>query len=328
LRAGGTPTWDGLLAPGDYPRIVNPPDGQLSTANSRTLFGPGSALLGDGGFDLGARSSQLRERLRMLGPRTDAAAAFAVALDDRALFIARWRERALAVLDKASLQDQPRRAAFRRLLETSWSGRADVDSVGYRLARNFMWALHDLLFAGVDAQLAALDPKATMALANPRWPALLARLLDEQPAGWLPPGRRSWRELQLAAIDRVIGEFEREGVALAQASWGARNTAAFAHPISIAAPFLRPWLAVPPDRLAGDAHMPRVAGPRFGQSERMTVSPGREEEGLYNMPGGQSGHPLSPWFLHGHAEWVRGRPLPLLPGPARHTLTLVPPTRP
>ena len=324
LASGATPSWDGLLAPGDYPRIVNPPDGQLSTANSRTLSGPASALLGDGGFDLGARSSQLRDRLRMLGPRTDAAAAFAVALDDRALFIAGWRQRALSVLDKASLQDQPRRAAFRRLLETSWSGRADVDSVGYRLARNFMWALHDLLFAGVDAQLAALDPKATMALANPRWPALLARLLDEQPAGWLPPGRRSWRELQLVAIDRVIGEFEREGVALDQATWGARNTAAFAHPISMAAPFLRPWLAVPPDRLAGDAHMPRVAGPRFGQSERMTVSPGREEEGLYNMPGGQSGHPLSPWFLHGHADWVRGRPLPLLPGPARHTLMLVP----
>jgi len=325
IKAGDpAPGWDGLLDPERYPRVVNPPDGQLSTANSRTLLGPGSALLGDGGFDLGARSSQLRDRLRQLGPRTDEAAAFAVALDDRALFIARWRARALAVLDKASLQGQPRRAAFRRLLETSWNGRADVDSVGYRLARNFMWALHDLLFAGVDARMAALDPKATMALANPRWPALLARLLDEPSAGWLPPGRRDWRDVQLAAVDRVLDEFEREGVALEKATWGARNTAAFAHPISLAAPFLRPWLGVPPDQLAGDAHMPRVAGAKFGQSERMTVSPGREEAGLYNMPGGQSGHPLSPWFLHGHADWVRGRPVPLLPGPARHTLTLAP----
>jgi penicillin amidase len=89
-------------------------------------------------------------------------------------------------------------------------------------------------------------------------------------------------------------------------------------------PFCGAWLGVPPDQLAGDAHMPRVAGPKFGQSERMTVSPGREEEGLFNMPGGQSGHPLSPYFLHGHADWVQGRPVPLLPGPARHTLTLVP----
>jgi len=324
LPDGGTPTWDGLLAPEAYPRVVNPPNGQLSTANSRTLVGPGSALLGDGGYDLGARSSQLRDRLRMLGARTDEAGAFAVALDDRALFIAPWRARALAVLDQASLQGQPRRAAFRRLLETSWNGRADVDSVGYRLARDFMWALHALLFGGADARLAGIDPKATLALANPRWPALVARLLDEAPDGWLPPGSRSWRALQLAAIDRVIAELGHEGVALEQASWGARNTAAFAHPISLALPLLRPWLAVPPDRLAGDAHMPRVAGPAFGQSMRMTVSPGREEAGLYNMPGGQSGHPLSPYFLHGHRDWVQGRPLPLLPGPARHTLTLAP----
>ncbi|MET0980921.1 MAG: penicillin acylase family protein, partial [Telluria sp.] len=108
------------------------------------------------------------------------------------------------------------------------------------------------------------------------------------------------------------------------ATWGARNTAAFAHPIALAVPALRGWLGVPRDPLAGDAHMPRVAGPTFGQSERMTVSPGREEEGLYNMPGGQSGHPLSPFFLRGHAEWVRGTPLPLLPGPAHTTLLLAP----
>ena len=83
-------------------------------------------------------------------------------------------------------------------------------------------------------------------------------------------------------------------------------------------------LAAPGDRLPGDAHMPRVAGPKFGQSERLTVSPGREEEGLYNMPGGQSGHPLSPYFLAGHAAWAEGRPLPLLPGPVEHTLRFTP----
>ena len=62
----------------------------------------------------------------------------------------------------------------------------------------------------------------------------------------------------------------------------------------------------PPDQLPGDANMPRVAGPKFGQSERLTVSPGREEEGLYDMPGGQGGHPLSPYFLRGHAAWFTG----------------------
>ena len=324
LQPAGAPTWDGLLPPEAYPRIVNPPGGQLWTANSRPLMGPGSALLGDGGFDLGARSRQLGERLRGLGERTDVPRAFAVALDDRALFIAGWRARALRVLDASATRDHPRRAEFRRLLETSWDGRASVDSSAYRLARNFMWALHDLLFGGANDSMAAFEPKATMGLANPRWPAVVARLLDEAPPAWLPPGMRDWRSVQLAAIDRAIADLDREGVPLAKATWGARNTAAFAHPIALAVPFLDGWLGVPRDPLPGDAHMPRVAGPKFGQSERMTVSPGREEEGLYNMPGGQSGHPLSPFFLRGHAEWVRATPVPLLPGPARTTLTLAP----
>jgi penicillin amidase len=82
------------------------------------------------------------------------------------------------------------------------------------------------------------------------------------------------------------------------------------------------WLAAPRDLLPGDANMPRVAGRNFGQSERLTVTPGKEEQGIFNMPGGQSGHPLSPFFLSGHEDWVKGTPTPLLPGPARHTLTL------
>ena len=320
----GVPTWEGLLAPREYPRVLSPRDGQLSTANSRQLLGPASALLGDGGFDLGARNSQLADRLHRLGPRTDVPAAFQVALDDRARFIALWRERALNVLDPAATNGQPRRAEFRRLLETSWNGRADVDSSGYRLARNFMWALHDIVFAGANEELAKLDPKASVGSANPRWPAVLARLLDAKAPGWLPPGHQDYRALQLAAIDRVIADLDREGVPLAKATWGQRNTAAISHPIALAVPALGPWLGAPRDRLPGDAHMPRVAGPKFGQSERLTVSPGREEQGLYNMPGGQSGHPLSPFFLRGHEQWVKGTPTPLLPGAAKHTLTLKP----
>ena len=93
-----------------------------------------------------------------------------------------------------------------------------------------------------------------------------------------------------------------------------------AHPISMAAPALRRFLAAPADPLPGDANMPRVAGPNFGQSERMTLTPGKEEQGVFSMPGGQSGHPLSPFFLRGHKEWVEGRTVPMLPGPAVHTL--------
>jgi penicillin amidase len=324
LAFDAAPTWRALLAPGQYPRIVNPADGQLSTANNRQLMGDGAQLIGDGGFDLGARNHQLRDDLRALGRRTDVQAAFDVALDDRALFIAPWRERALRALDQQALAGHAQRAEFRRLLESGWDGHASVGSTGYRLARGYMWALEKLLFEGADRAMKQLDPKAGMAMATTRWPVLVARLLDERPAGWLPRGYRDWHALELDAVDLAIEYEEGDGRQLADATWGARNTVAIAHPISMAAPFLRPWLAAPPDQLPGDSNMPRVASPSFGQSERMTVSPGHEEQGVFNMPGGQSGHPLSPFFLAGHEDWVHGRPQPLLPAAAKYTLTLVP----
>lgn len=324
LPDGAAATWDGVLPYADHPRIVNPVDGQLTTANSRQLMGAGSALLGDGGYDLGQRNRQLHEGLLAMGDRLDVRRAFDGALDDRAILVGQWRQRALAALDAQALDGHPQRAQFRRLLETSWSGRASVESVGYRLARDFMWAVHDLLYGRVNVALKEIDPKASAAAASTRWPVVAARLLDEQPQGWLPAGHASWRALQLAAVDRAIAALQDAGTPLAEATWGKRNTADIAHPISMAVPALRPWLAAPSQALAGDAHMPRVAGPNFGQSERLTVSPGREEEGLYNMPGGQSGHPLSPFFLREHAAWVEGKPTPLLPGAVKHTLRFVP----
>jgi len=322
LAAEGTPpTWDGFLAPGEHPRVVNPAGGQLVTANSRQLAGAEAEVLGDAGFDLGARTRQLGEHLAQLGPKADVPAVFEAALDDRALYISGWRERALAALDDAAVAGHPQRLAFRRLLQASWDGHASVGSVGYRLAQQFRWSLHDLLFAGVNAEMKTLDPRATVPAATTRWSDVVARLLDERPAAWLPAGYASWQDLELAAVDRTIAEVTRDGVPLAQATWGRKNTAAIAHPFTMAMPFLARWLGAPPDALPGDANMPRVAGPRFGQSERLTVSPGREEEGLFDMPGGQSGHPLSPFFLKGHEDWVQGRARPLLPGKAEYTLT-------
>jgi penicillin amidase len=328
IDAGAAPSWNGLLAPAGHPRVVNPPGGQLVTANNRQLAGPDAQVIGDGGFDLGARASQLGGELRRLGDKADVPAVFRAALDDRALYMAGWRERALAALDDRAVAGHPARAAFRRLLKDSWDGHASIGSSGYRLAQQFRWSLYDLVFAGANAEMAKLDPRASVLAATSRWPVVLARLLDERPAAWLPPGYASWQALQLAAIDRAAAELTKDGAPLDKATWGARNTAAIVHPIAMALPMLKRWLGAPPDQLPGDANMPRVAGPKFGQSERLTVSPGREEEGLFDMPGGQSGHPLSPWFLRGHEDWVRGRPTPLLPGPTEHTLIFTPISRP
>lgn len=315
--------WNSLLPAAAHPSIVNPASGQLWSANSRQLAGAGYAAIGDGGADLGARARQIRDDIATK-PILDEADAYAPSLDDRALFMSAWRDRALRALDAHAVAGHPLRAEFRRLLLERWDGCACVDSVAYRLSRAYLHSLYGELFAEADRQMRALDPEASFAIATPRWPVVLAHLVDQEPARWLPKDRRNWRELELAAIDDAITQLTLHSTALKDAAWGQRNTARIVHPFVAGMPFLARWLAAPTDPLPGDGNMPRVAAPSFGQSERMVVSPGHEEHGIFNMPGGQSGHPLSDYFLSGHEAWVHGRPTPLLPGPGAHLLRLIP----
>jgi penicillin amidase len=86
------------------------------------------------------------------------------------------------------------------------------------------------------------------------------------------------------------------------------------------------WLDLPAVPLPGDVFIPRRQTVLSGPSERFAVAPGREAEGYFHMPGGQSGHPLAPFYRKGHEAWVHGDPLPFLPGAAEYSLKLVPPT--
>ena len=70
--------------------------------------------------------------------------------------------------------------------------------------------------------------------------------------------------------------------------------------------------------------MPRVQSPGWGASERLAVSPGREEDGYFHMPAGQSGHFRSPYYGAGHDAWAAGLQTPLLPGATKWVLTLAP----
>ena len=311
------PEW---LAPAAYPLVKDPPNGQLWTANARQLGGTGGALIGDGGFDLGARAQQIRDRLAER-PKLDEAALRAIQLDADARFLRSWRERILPVVAAS-----PAHAEAAGLLR-GWNGRADASQAGYRL-------LHDVRLRTLDALwLAWTTPFLGAAQADPKtrvdWHSMFeysaAQALDARPPNLLPAPFHTWDEFVLAQVDASVDEMTRHGARpLAQATWGEANTSRIRHVLSRAVPALSRWLDMPALAQDGDANMPHVAGPTFGQSERLVVEPGHEERASLAMPGGQSGHPLSPYYRAGHADWAAGRPTPLLAGPAQHVLRFVP----
>lgn len=317
----GDRRWDGFLSPDEIPAVVAPASGRVWTANNRAVGGAGLALLGDGGYATPPRAAQIRDDLAPLekaGPKD----LLAVQLDDRAFFLTRWQQLLLTVLTPEAIAQKPARAELRRLAE-HWGAVASVDSVGYRLVRAFRTHATDLTLTPIFAS--CVDVMPTFDPARFHTEEAVWTMLREKPAHLLDPKFASWDALLLAAADATIAGVDHQGLSLAQATWGRRNTARIMHPFGRMLPaWLGGWLNMPADQLPGDVNMPRVQTPSFGPAMRYAVSPGREEEGLFQMSGGQSGHPLSPYYRAGHSNWVQGKPGPLLPGPAVHTLVLNP----
>ena len=301
------------------PRVVDPAGHRLWTANARVVDERDLARLGDGGYDLGARAGQIRDDLRADG-QFDERDLLAIQLDDRALFLQRWWR---LLRDEAGSTHSPALAALAAAAREQ-PQRASADSVGYRVVRAWRLAVIERLKDGLTAPARAALGDAFVMPKLAQFEGVAWPLLEQRPAHLLPRRFDSWDALLEDAATQVRDELSATGP-LAARTWGERNTAHICHPLAGAIPLLgERMLCMPPDPLDGDADMPRVAAPSFGASERMVVSPGHEADGIIHMPGGQSGHPLSPFWGAGHDDWVRGRPTPFLPGETVHTLTLRP----
>lgn len=298
------------------PGSANP---RLWTANNRTLDGAALQEVGDGGYALGARAKQIRDDL-FAKQRFTERDLLAVQLDDRALFLQRWWTLLRA---QAARADSPALADLAKAAQR-WEGRASPQSVSYRIVRAWRLAVHARIADGLTAPAQAALGKDFAMPDLPQLEGVAWPLVTQRPSHLLSRRYPTWDALFEDAAKEVRDELARKGP-LTERTWGERNTADICHPLAKAIPLVgKRLLCMPPDPLAGDSAMPRVAAPSFGASERMVVSPGHEADGIIHMPGGQSGHFLSPFWGAGHDDWVHGRPTPFLPGKIEHTLRLTP----
>ena len=322
--ADGSRRWAGWLAPGEAPRVVDPPSGRLWSANNRMLDGDRQRLLGDSGYDLGARARQIRDDLARLEKATPRDL-LAIQLDDRALFLERWRDLLLRALSADALAGHPRRAELRRLVATGWSGRAAIDSTAFRLVRSFRLTTFNLVLQTLTAPSRAADPSFGYDLEQAEGP--LWRAVSLRPPHLLAAEFHSWDELFQAAVDSVIRRFSPKGEPLSETTWGQANYVILRHPLSPALPGFSFPIDMPPHSLPGSELTPRFQDQEYGASERLVVSPGQEAQGIFEMPAGQSGNPLSPHYGDSYPAWVKGEPAPFLPGPTIDRLTLTPSPR-
>ncbi|TGG94145.1 penicillin acylase family protein [Natronospirillum operosum] len=288
---------------------------RLWSANQKPLATLEPAL--DGGFARGARAQQLRAGLHNLSS-VDEAALRDLQLDHRALLLERWRTQMLGVLEQTDIELP---SALDNELSRSQLLMAEPDSLAYPLVRAYRQAVMERALGPIYQHVAAQSDRFQVAhvAQQAEYPAWA--LVSAADPHHLNPAYASWDELWEAALHQALEQTRTE---LGPQAWAAQNTGRLAHPLSHWLPALDPVLNLPADGLPGDHHMPRRQHNDFGVTLRMVVAPGHEQHGLFHMAGSQSGHPISPYYRNGHADWLEAAPTPFLPGPAEYQMSLFP----
>ena len=281
--------WKGCVPMSELPRVVNPPEGIVVTANQRTIGTSfGTFLSADWGHP--GRARRIRDLLlarKAAGTRMTREDAEAIQLDEQSETMRRT-----AAAMRAGLP-----ADLAKALE-GWDGKADAGSPRYLVARALRRAARERALAAWGA------PPLRWGLEGDNWNDLLeADDAAFRAAGLGPKDAFVAR----AAADAVAAIESREGKERAKWSWGEANRLAARHPLGML-PGLS-WLFDPPrPRQSGAPGTPRVATPTFGQSLRFVVDWGAPEEATLVVPFGASGHVGSPHRLDELPFWRAGDP--------------------
>ncbi|WP_281212234.1 penicillin acylase family protein [Shewanella insulae] len=301
------------------PSLQDPTSDRLWSANARVMSTQEAQRYGDGGYALGARSAQIRDRL-LEQEQFDESDFYRIQLDNQARFYRPWQAFLLQALMR-----EPKRFAKDIVQLRDWQECACAESVGFTLVKAFRSQVLDSAFAPVEAELNSA--KLSLSVLKRYLEPAIWQLLKQQPVDWLPQDVADWDELVIAsyvtARDELLNKYSEDGE-LNALNWGRVNTLTIQHPFSRQFPLLSRWLDMPKVAGFGDTFMPAVQRKSFGASQRFIVQPGYEERAIMAIPGGQSGHPLSKYYRAGFSEYARGAATPLLPGEIEARLNLVP----
>ncbi len=318
--ADGSRGWDGYILPMELPRIINPPSGFIVNANQRMLGKEYPFVIGHD-FDQGHRAYRITERLAEAKNITERDM-FVLQLDTKVDFYRYYQKLALSLLSESN------NAVHVNLKYklTSWDGFAEKDSVGFSVLVEFRKLLIGAVISPFFVKCRQYDPDFQFSSTMIDIP--LQQLLQVKSPDLLvnKVHYRDWDSFLLSLLMQAERNVLKQKSAyfLGNSAWGAVNQVRISHPFSTSLPLLQSWLDMPHIALPGCVQCVRVYKSGSGASERMVVSPEHEGNGILHMPGGQSGHPLSPHYADQQQAWVEGSVLPFEAGAQVHRVKLLP----
>ncbi|MEE1808168.1 penicillin acylase family protein [Streptomyces sp. BE133] len=271
---------DGHLTGPERPRVVDPADGILVSANEAAL--PEDEFRIGLDLDPGHRARRIRTVLSA-AERHDAAGMHALQHDVTAELYLPYRDLAIAALRPTD----PVRSLLRE-----WDGTAATDSRAFGVLVRLREALAQRVLAPYLAVCREYEPAFRFPFRDLDRPLLA--ILHARDCALLPAGTTD--------VDGFVADCVRAVVRERPAKWGRLNRVGLGHPFAALAPWANAVLGLRPRPQAGMLHSVRTAVPGFGAAGRVVVTAG--DLVTAELPAGQSGHPLSPHYADRHARWA------------------------
>ena len=320
--AEGDKGWQGYLLPEQLPRVVDPPEGFLATANNRNL-GEGYPHIIGHNYSNGYRAYRIRQRLAEKG-RLNEQDMHDIQLDTMSDFYAFYSDLAMSLLTADRLAVDPHLKEIKSAI-SQWDGRLNPSSTGITLLIHWRNTLAKTLFTPILTECVKMDP-----LFSYQWREMETPLRSLLEAG-VPSISNAhqysdWESFLINLMIQSANDLKQShGVSnIEHLTWKDANTVVVQHPFSRVEPRASFLLDMPSVPAACDSNCIKVLHQKNGASERMVISPDHPEDGIFEMPGGQSGHPLSSHFRDQYKAWETGSAPAYLPGRTEHTLKLTP----
>jgi penicillin G amidase len=320
--ADGNFDWQGFLSPEDLPRLLDPPEGFIATANNRTLGSEYPHVIGHN-WSLGYRAFRIAELLREQDNLTEREL-LAIQLDTRSEVYDFYQQLALNELQAIPRKDKALQEVEQVL--KAWDGHMSSSSIGASLLAEFRRQLAEEMFAKVVAAGQTLDPNFKYAWREMETPMRI--LLSERPKGLLRAHLNdNWNTLIIDTLRQSAQQLQRDHptIKLTQLTWGETHPITVRHTFSKLSPLLAQLLDMPTFASDGCASFcVKVMGRNHSASERLVLSPLHPEDAIFHMPGGQSGHPLSEHYRDQQNSWQLGIATAFQLDKSAHTLQFSP----